>query len=222
MKRGKQVCRILKDIRKQIADANDIEFVTADCQYKGDCLGTCPKCEAEVRYLEQQLSEKCALGKTVSLLGISLGLSILPAMASESKINELQVVEKPDTLVNTVQVADTLVEEEEPWEGEVIFGIVETMPEFQDGGMPGLMKFIKDNVRWPENAPECTQGRVTVQFTVNAEGLVINPKIIRSLGPEFDKEALRVVKLMGKWKPGTQRGKPVPMNYTIPVSFRMK
>jgi len=222
MKRGKQVCRILKDIRKQIADANDIEFVTADCQYKGDCLGTCPKCEAEVRYLEQQLSEKRALGKTVSLLGISLGLSILPAMASESKINELQVVEKPDTLVNTVQVADTLVEEEEPWEGEVIFGIVETMPEFQDGGMPGLMKFIKDNVRWPENAPECTQGRVTVQFTVNAEGLVINPKVIRSLGPEFDKEALRVVELMGKWKPGTQRGKPVSMNYTIPVSFRMK
>ena len=55
MKRGKQTCRILKDIRRQIAEANDIEFITSECQYQGDCLGTCPKCEAEVRYLEQQL-----------------------------------------------------------------------------------------------------------------------------------------------------------------------
>lgn len=52
MKRGKQTCRILKDIRRQIAEANDIEFITSECQYQGDCLGTCPKCEAEVRYLE--------------------------------------------------------------------------------------------------------------------------------------------------------------------------
>ena len=52
MKRGKQTCKILKDIRRQIAEANDIEFITSECQYQGDCLGTCPKCEAEVRYLE--------------------------------------------------------------------------------------------------------------------------------------------------------------------------
>lgn len=58
MKRGKQTCRILKDIRRQIAEANDIEFITSECQYQGDCLGTCPKCEAEVRYLEQQLERK--------------------------------------------------------------------------------------------------------------------------------------------------------------------
>jgi len=55
MARGKQTCKILKEIRRQIAEANDIEFVTSECRYKGDCLGTCPKCEAEVQYLEQQL-----------------------------------------------------------------------------------------------------------------------------------------------------------------------
>lgn len=54
MVRGKQTCKILKEIRRQIAEANDIEFITSECQYQGDCLGTCPKCEAEVRYLEQQ------------------------------------------------------------------------------------------------------------------------------------------------------------------------
>lgn len=63
MARGKQTCKILKEIRRQIAEANDIEFVTSECRYKGDCLGTCPKCEAEVRYLEQQLHSRSLAGK---------------------------------------------------------------------------------------------------------------------------------------------------------------
>ena len=56
MERGKEICRILKEIRRQIAKANDIEFVTAECKHKGDCAGTCPKCESEVAYLEEQLA----------------------------------------------------------------------------------------------------------------------------------------------------------------------
>lgn len=52
MKEGKQKCRILKEIRRQIAEANDIELITSECKYRGDCLGTCPKCEAEVHYLD--------------------------------------------------------------------------------------------------------------------------------------------------------------------------
>lgn len=71
MTRGKQTCKILKEIRRQIAEANDIEFVVSECRYKGDCLGTCPKCEAEVRYLEQQLRVRSLAGKAVSLAGIS-------------------------------------------------------------------------------------------------------------------------------------------------------
>lgn len=71
MARGKQTCRILKEIRRQIAEANDIEFATSECRYKGDCLGTCPKCEAEVRYLEQQLRARSLAGKAVALAGIS-------------------------------------------------------------------------------------------------------------------------------------------------------
>ena len=58
MMQGKQTCKILKEIRKQVARANDIEYVVSECQYKGDCLGTCPKCEAEVRYLTQACGRK--------------------------------------------------------------------------------------------------------------------------------------------------------------------
>lgn len=75
MAREKQTCRILKEIRRQIAEVNDIEFATSECRYKGDCLGTCPKCEAEVRYLEQQLRARSLAGKAVALAGISAQLS---------------------------------------------------------------------------------------------------------------------------------------------------
>ena len=67
MARGKQTCKILKEIRRQIAEANGIEFVTSECRYKGDCLGTCPKCEAEVHYLEQQLHARSLAGKAIAL-----------------------------------------------------------------------------------------------------------------------------------------------------------
>lgn len=111
MKRGKETCRILKDIRRQIAEANDIEFITSECRYQGDCLGTCPKCEAEVRYLEQQLSARHASGKAIALAGISAGLFM--ASCSSSSINnnsditeagEIEIIDStinPDTIVTT-------------------------------------------------------------------------------------------------------------------------
>ena len=68
---GKQKCRILKQIRQQIAEANDIELVVSECTHKGDCRGTCPRCEAEVRYLERELEKRRRLMKRVALAGIS-------------------------------------------------------------------------------------------------------------------------------------------------------
>ncbi len=86
MTRGKQTCKILKEIRRQIAEANGIEFATSECRYKGDCLGTCPKCEAEVRYLEQQLRTRSLAGKAVALAGISAAsLAMLMPMNSEAQ-----------------------------------------------------------------------------------------------------------------------------------------
>ena len=80
MNHGKQTCKILKEIRKQIAEKNDITFVTKECRHKGDCAGTCPACEAEVRYLEQELRKRQQLGKTAIVAGLSVGLmSALPS-----------------------------------------------------------------------------------------------------------------------------------------------
>ena len=73
MTRGKQTCKILKEIRKQIAAENDINLVIEECTYKGDCKGTCPKCEAEVRYLERELEKRQRMGKAAVFAGMSLG-----------------------------------------------------------------------------------------------------------------------------------------------------
>lgn len=84
MARGKQTCKILKEIRRQIAEANGIKFVTSECCYKGDCLGTCPRCETEVRYLEQQLRARSLAGKAVALAGISAGMILMSGCSGMS------------------------------------------------------------------------------------------------------------------------------------------
>lgn len=84
MARGKQTCKILKEIRRQIAEANNIEYVTSECRYKGDCHGTCPKCEAEVRYLEQQLRKRQLMGKAVVLAGLSSGMILFSGCGDTS------------------------------------------------------------------------------------------------------------------------------------------
>ena len=72
---GKKKCKILREIRQRIAEENDIPFVTEECRYKHDCKGTCPKCEAELRYLEQQLEKRRAVGKKVTVSALALGLA---------------------------------------------------------------------------------------------------------------------------------------------------
>jgi hypothetical protein len=72
---GKKRCKILKEIRRQIAVNNDIEFVTSECKHQGDCLGTCPKCEAEVRYLERELEKRMKLGKAVAVASLAVALT---------------------------------------------------------------------------------------------------------------------------------------------------
>ena len=79
MARGKQTCKILKEIRKQIAAENDIHLVIEECTYQGDCLGTCPKCEAEVRYLERELEKRQRMGKAAIFAGMTIGTAITAA-----------------------------------------------------------------------------------------------------------------------------------------------
>lgn len=73
---GKSKCKILKQIRKQIAAENDIAYVVSECKHQGDCLGTCPKCEAEVRYLEEELRKRQKTGKAVAVAGVAAAIMV--------------------------------------------------------------------------------------------------------------------------------------------------
>ena len=73
---GKSKCKILKDIRKKIAEENDIEYITSECKHQGDCAGTCPKCEAEVRYLEEELRKRQKTGKAVAVAGVAAAMVV--------------------------------------------------------------------------------------------------------------------------------------------------
>ena len=105
---------------------------------------------------------------------------------------------------------------------EELFQVVEEMPEFP-GGMLECMKFLGKNIKYPPQAKENgIQGRVIVTFVIMKDGSITNANVVRGVDPLLDKEALRVVNLMPKWKPGKQRGKAVNVKYTIPVMFRLQ
>ena len=98
----------------------------------------------------------------------------------------------------------------------------ETMPQFP-GGREVLLKYLAVNIKYPASAVKAKkQGRVIVTFIVQKDGSITHAKIARSIDPELDAEALRVVKGMPKWTPGTQLGKPVSVKYTLPVKFSLQ
>lgn len=76
MNKGKEICNALKEIRQQIADKNEIEYEASDCNFQGECKGTCPKCESEVRYLENELKKRTQLKKVACVAGLSLGIAM--------------------------------------------------------------------------------------------------------------------------------------------------
>ena len=102
-----------------------------------------------------------------------------------------------------------------------IYYVVEHMPEF-DGGISGLMQYLNEAIKYPAIAAENgKQGRVVVQFVVNRDGSISDVKVITSVDPYLDREAIRVISSMPKWKPGINHGIPVRVRYTVPVNFRL-
>ena len=138
----------------------------------------------------------------------------------ETESIEINTEDDKDVEVVIAAPVEAPVEEEEE---EVVFVVVETMPEFP-GGQQALFKYLSENVKYPVIAQENgIQGRVICQFVVNKDGSIVDVEVVRSGGDaSLDKEAVRVIKSMPKWKPGKQRGKAVRVKYTVPVNFRLQ
>ena len=103
-----------------------------------------------------------------------------------------------------------------------VYDQVEQMPEFP-GGMPAMIEFLQTNLKYPEDAKkQNVGGRVMVMFVVETDGSLSNVRVAKKVFPSLDAEAVRAVKSMPKWKPGKEKGKPVRVNFTLPVVFSIK
>ena len=140
MAKGKSTCKLLKDIRQQIADANGISYQPKECHHKGDCAGTCPACEAEIRYLERELKARKGNGFGMKVAGIAAGIcaTVMPmtaaaqAVKSDSTANPpvqttkkapIKVVDLSDSCASPVIVRGMVIDEEnkEPVIGAGVF-----------------------------------------------------------------------------------------------------
>jgi TonB family protein len=106
-------------------------------------------------------------------------------------------------------------------DNDTIYNVVEEMPEFP-GGVEAMIHYVGDNVKYPEEAKDKEiQGRVFISFVIEKDGSVNEVKVMRGIGGGCDEEAVRVIKAMPKWKPGKQEGKPVRVNYMMPINFKL-
>jgi len=317
MTHGRKICNTLKQIRQQIAEKNEIEYVTSDCNFEGECQGTCPKCESELQYIENELHKRTQLGKVVVVAGISLGIAgtfagcITPKqnvslhneemrirkgkkisvdstriylnnneymntakgrvfeedgetplemvtvrlMQDEKIIFETITDKKGNFILNafpsgkydliltyagykdyrqwfeisgrggtTMYICDVIMSMASSFckKTDVVAGRPDIPPKYPDGEKARL-KFIQENLVYPQEAKEQKiEGYVMISFVVQKNGELTNFKVVKSLHPLLDAEALRVVKLMPKWEPAWQykRG-TVRECYLMPVNFRL-
>ena len=138
-------------------------------------------------------------------------------------VEDEKIIDKPVLLIDPEIDIDIVIEAEEETEPtiEIIFDIVEEMPEFI-GGVEKLYEYLGNNIKYPEQAKDFSiQGKVFVQFVVWKDGTIRDVNVVRGVHPTLDKEAVRVVKSMPKWTPGKQRGKPVNARFTLPIKFKI-
>ena len=155
----------------------------------------------------------------------------IPVLSDQIDIVDDEIEVDDDMFMNLeddsslgVEIMDYVEVEEEVVEEEAIpFQLVEEKPSFQGGDANQFSKWVNSKLEYPEIAKENgVQGRVTLQFTVEKDGTVTKVRVLRGVDPSLDKEAVRVVSMSPKWKPGKQRDRAVPVTYTFPVIFQLR
>ena len=149
-------------------------------------------------------------------------VEVLNVVEDDKEVESVEINTEDDKDV-VVDIAPPVEVEDEAEDEEIVFVKVEKDPEFP-GGVQALFKYLSENIKYPVIAQENgIQGQVVCQFTVNRDGSIVDINVVRSSGePSLDKEAVRVIQSMPKWKPGQQGGKAVRVKYTLPVRFRLQ
>ena len=202
MTRGKTICSVLKTIRKQVADANEIKYEPRECHYEGECRGTCPACEAEVRYIERELDLRRQLGKAVAIVGISAGLSAMTGCGNKAK-NVDSVSESESNLSKGIVKVDTL----ERVDGDVEYkSPVDTVIVDKD---PATIKKRTAPFKAPAPKAEKKESAVTEGEMVMGQtgGVDIEPVPMPNpyIGPDYYEKLFDVVEEMPSFPGGDRK-----------------
>lgn len=147
--------------------------------------------------------------------------SVAPLQEKKVEMSASQNISKQDRPNLKIELPSAAALKKYPDEPEDVFDVVENMPSFP-GNQTAMMKYIADNLRYPAKAEDAgIQGRVIISMIIEKDGSISNPSITRSVNPDLDAEAIRIISNMPKWNPGTQRGEKVRVRYTVPVMFRL-
>jgi len=221
MYQGKHKCETLKAIRKKIADANEIPYEPVVCTHKGDCMGTCPACESEMRYIENQLNIRKMAGKAVKIVGLATVMTLAACNSTDSNSivpNELYQKELINCNVGIRDGETPFI----PIEDEICADCNGFFDKVEHAVAPdSLAYYFLYNVHYRDPAMYAgIEGTINVSFIVDTDGSISNVEVKESLYPCLDEEAVRVVKGMEKWKPAMCNGKPVRSKFHIPIFFR--
>lgn len=215
MKNGKFICDTLKKVRLDIARANGIKYAPRECHHEGDCAGTCPACESEVRYIEREIARKRSLGRAALVAGVSLGLTSLTATSCDfvkqsvdSIIHHGGIIGEP--LMGEVEAPSfeldsiraelyTMQSDERVIDSAYMDGPKAVFP----GGKGALFKFIKKNFVCPQVEDEYTC--TIIELTIDSEGNVLDAMASFTMDSAFNAEALRVTKLLPKFEPALDK-----------------
>ena len=244
---GKSICKYLKSVRRAVAEANGIDLEIPECTFDGECSGTCPRCEAEVRMLEQALSARQRMAQKVAVIGVAAGLSfmglptasaqnITPTPPSVSELYEMDSVWQsikgsvpPDSVkFITVGCIAVNIHHISPIEKNNKIPLLKSTHEVEDiiqeatfpGGNDAMDKYIADHLTYPQEAVEKgISGTVKVEFKVGADGNISNVTAAKKVHPLLDAEAERLVASMPPWNPTIVNGRKEAYYYEITINF---
>ena len=193
-----------KEIKQEKPDEPEIEKIEVE-RVKSSVAFTVPEIKKDNEVKEdQEMKSQDDLAETNTAIGAF-------------------TVEGNDETAEVKHVEEKIAEPEPVKEEETkVFDVVEQMPSFP-GGQSALLQYLSSNIKYPVVAEENgVQGRVIVTFVVERDGSITDVKVIKSVDPSLDKEAIRVTKAMPHWIPGKQNGSAVRVKYTLPVTFRLQ
>ena len=221
MEQGKHICETLKDIRKEIAQANDIAYTPIECTHESDCAGTCPACESEMRWLERQLKRRHSLGKAVIVAGLSLALSgVATATPSTVPSDRKKNVKHHRTHKNKKKV--------NRYDLPIVGGVGDLHFIYKNAEFPNgeqaLVDSISKNIKIPEELLGTSDEEILVQFSVLKDCSIGGIQIFRSKNPAIDKYIIDAIRKLPKFsEPGYDaNGNPVTSWFTIPITIKGK